>query len=114
MPFPRCPYRLLTIHTALILFFMFTLSQRWFLEETPYDCFYLPFILTSGPVVYFIAHDVQHFSERFFTPEQVMISWNLVPGMVCLILGGLQWYLIERFFMYLASEDPETFDSEST
>ena len=56
---------------------------------------YIPFLVTSGPLVYFLAHMVQHQSEGFFTPEQVMISWNLVPGTICLVLGGLQWFLIE-------------------
>jgi hypothetical protein len=93
------PYRLLIIHTALILAFMFTLSQRLFLTDIPYDCFYLPFFIVSGPIVYFIAHTVQHASEVFFTPDQVMLAWNVVPGTVCLIMGGLQWWAVESFFV---------------
>src|SRR5215204_1485824 len=89
------PLRFLTIHTILILFFMFALSQKWFLTSIPYDCFYLPFFVVSGPPVYFLAHYLQHFSERFFTPQEVMITWNLVPGMICLIMGELQWLLVE-------------------
>jgi hypothetical protein len=93
------PYRLLIIHTALILLFMFSLSQRWLLTNIPYDCFYFPLFIVSGPVVYFIAHLVQHALESFFTPDQVMIAWNVVPGTVCLILGGVQWWAVELFFM---------------
>jgi hypothetical protein len=93
------PYRLLIIHTLLILVFMILLSDRWFLTDIPYDCFYVPFFIISGPIVYLIAHLIQHFSETFFTTDQVMISWNIVPGTVCLVLGGLQWWLIESLFV---------------
>src|SRR4030095_393457 len=93
------PYPLLIIHTALILLFMFTLSQRWFLTDVPYDCFYLPFFLVSGPLVYFIAHFAQHASEVLVGPDQVMSAWNVVPGIVCLVLGGLQWFGIESFLL---------------
>ena len=93
------PYRLLIIHTVLILVFMITLSQKWFLTSIPYDCFYVPFLIASGPVVYIFAHLIQHFSETFFTPDQVMIAWNIIPGIVCLVLGGLQWWLIESLFV---------------
>src|SRR5882724_8727538 len=89
------PYRLPIIHTALILLFIFTLSQKWFLTNTPYDCFYFPFFIASGPIVYIVAHFAQHVSEGFFTPDQLMISWNLAPATVCLILGGVQWWIIE-------------------
>lgn len=93
------PYRLLVIHTLLILIFMIAMSQKRFLTDIPYDCFYGPFFFVSGPVVYLIAHQIQHFSERFFTPDQVMIAWNIVPGTVCILLGGLQWWFIEWLFV---------------
>jgi len=93
------PFRLVIIHTVLILVFMFTLSQRWFLTNIPYDCFYLPFFIVSGPLVYFIAHFAQHASEVFFSPDQVIIAWDLVPGTVCLVLGGLQWWGVESFLL---------------
>lgn len=93
------PYRLLVIHTLLILAFMLTLSQKWFLTNIPFDCFYVPFFVVSGPIVYLIAHMIQHFSEMFFTPDQVMIAWNSVPGTVCLVLGGLQWWIIESLYV---------------
>ncbi len=93
------PYRLLVIHTALILLFMFTLSQRWYLTDIPYDCFYLPFFVASGPGVYLVAHFAQHAFEVLCGPDQVMMAWNLVPGTVCIILGGLQWLGIESLFL---------------
>lgn len=95
---PGSPYRLPLVHTIAILFFMFTLSQRWFLTAVPYDCIYVPFLIVSGPLVYFFAHVLQHQSESLFRPDQVMIAWNLVPGTFCLVFGGVQWWLIERYF----------------
>ena len=97
----KSPYKLLIIHTILILVFMITLSQKWFLTSIPFDCFYVPFFIVSGPIVYMIAHQIQHSTEIFFTPDQIMIAWNVVPGTVCLALGGLQWWIIESLFVNL-------------
>ena len=107
----RAPFRLAAVHTVLILLFMGTLSQRWFLCDTPYDCSYVPFLLASGPFVYVLAHMAQHRAEVFFTPEQVMIAWNLVPGLICLVLGGAQWVLIETIVIKVCkrpSSPPKT------
>ena len=91
----RPPFRLVIVHTILILFFAFSLGQRWFITSAPHDCFYVPFMFCSGPLAYAIAHSVQHWSERFLSPDQVMISWIVVPAVVCMIFGGLQWLSIE-------------------
>ncbi len=93
------PYRLLIIHTFLIPLFMFALSQKWFLTDIPFDCFYGPFFIISGPSVYFIAHYIQHVAEKFFAPEQIIVPWNIIPGGVCLLLGGLQWWFIELLWL---------------
>jgi hypothetical protein len=53
----------------------------------------------SGPIVYLIAHTGQHSSEMFFTSDRAMIAWNIVPGAICLALGGLQWRIIESLFV---------------
>jgi len=67
------PWKLITIHSMLILLFMFTLSRRWF----------------------------SHWSEAFFPAgTSVMVPWNLIPGCVCLLLGGVQWYWIARLWMW--------------
>ena len=47
------PAKLVILHSALIVLFMLTLWNRWFLTDIPFDCFYAPFFFTSGPVVYF-------------------------------------------------------------
>ena len=89
------------LHSALILLFMFTLWNRWFLTDIPFDCFYAPFFLTSGPLVYSIAHGVQHWSEQFFsTGASVFLPWDIVPGIVCFILGGIEWWCIGRFWLW--------------
>jgi len=89
------PWKLVVIHSTLILLFMFTLWNRWFITNIPFDCFYAPFFITSGPLVYSIAHYIQHWSEQFFPAhDSVFLAWDLVPGSVCLILGGLQWWCI--------------------
>ena len=44
------PWKLVSIHSTLILLFMFTLWRRWFLIDIPFDDFYAPFFFTSGPL----------------------------------------------------------------
>ena len=94
------PLWLVTIHSVMILFFMFALYRHWFLSDVPFDCFYKPFLYISGPFVYFVAHYLQHLSEKFFSPAQIMVCWNIVPGGLCLILGGVQWWLVGRFWLW--------------
>ena len=96
----HAPYRLLWIHTVLVIFFMFAWTQRWFLTDIPFDCFYGPLFFVSGPVVHTIAHVLEHWSERHILPDAgLWFHWNLVPGVTCLLLGGLQWWGIETVWM---------------
>ena len=53
-------WSLVVLHGALIVLFMFTLWNGWFVTGVPFDCFYVPFFLVSGSLVYSIAHYVQH------------------------------------------------------
>lgn len=94
------PWKLVTIHSALIALFMLTLSRRWLVTDIPFDDFYAPFFFTSGPLVYFIAWWLQHWSEHLFTAgTSVMVTWDVIPGCVCLVLGGIQWYWMGRLWM---------------
>jgi hypothetical protein len=78
---------------------MFAWTQRWFMSDLPFDCFYTPLILTSGPVAYFPAHYLQHWSEHFFAvPAGLTFCWNIVPGITCILLGGMQWWMIELIY----------------
>jgi hypothetical protein len=31
-----------------------------------------------------------------------LVAWNLIPGSVCLVLGGFQWWLIVVFYLRIA------------
>ena len=95
----RAPFRLLIIHSVLILAAMFALLGRWTdFGPLPFDCVYPPYIFLSGPIVHAAAHSVQHAFDSFIATDDVnsiRLAWNLIPGSVCLILGGVQWWLIE-------------------
>ena len=97
IPWFRAPYHLAIIHTILILVFMFTYSQRWFLPDPQMECIYEPYGWASGPLVYdFMAHPIQHLVEDHLPPDtSVVVAWGIVPGIVCLVFGALQWWLIE-------------------
>jgi hypothetical protein len=101
----RAPYRLLVLHTALILVFMLALYWDWTdFTPQPYDCVYLPYLFLSGPIVYGVGHNALHRVDPFISVDDtatIRIVWNLIPGSVCLILGGIQWWLIEVVTVWL-------------
>lgn len=101
----RAPYRLLIVHTTLILVFMLALYWDWTdFTPQPYDCVYLPYLFLSGPIVYGVGHIAMHRVDPFIAvgdTTTIRIVWNLIPGSVCLILGGIQWWLIEVVTIWL-------------
>ena len=105
------PYRFLTIHTVLILLCMISFYNRLFLTDIPFDCFYVPFFLVSGPFIYIIAHFAQHLSEPYFNVKQIDICWNIIPGTICFILGGIQWLGIE--ILYLSAKNKKRNKTET-
>ncbi len=101
----RAPFRLLLIHTALIMVSMLALYWGWTdFTPQPYDCVYLPYLCFSGPIVYGVGHFAMHRVDRFIAvgdTEAIRIAWNLIPGLTCLVLGGIQWWLIECAYIRL-------------
>jgi hypothetical protein len=101
----RAPYRLLLVHSVLILVFMLTLYLDWTdFTPQPYDCVYLPYLILSGPIVYGVGHFAMHRADPFISvgdTKTIRIAWNLIPGTACLILGGTQWWLIESAYILL-------------
>jgi hypothetical protein len=101
----RAPYRLLVVHTLLIVAFMLTLYLDWTdFTAQPYDCVYLPYFFISGPIVHGVGHVAMHRVDPFISVDdtaRIRIAWNLIPGTVCLILGGFQWWLIELAYIWL-------------
>jgi hypothetical protein len=106
----RAPHRLLIVHSALILVFMLALYWDWTdFTPQPYDCVYVPYLLLSGPIVYTVGHIAQHRVDPFIAVDNtatIRIAWNLILGSVCLILGGIQWWLIEVVFVRLRRKFP--------
>ncbi len=95
------PWKLVVLHSALIALFMFTLWKRWFITDIPFNSFYAPFFFTSGPLVYFVAHFLQLWSGHLFPADaSVFLPWDVIPGVVCLILGGIQWWGIGRLWLW--------------
>jgi hypothetical protein len=97
--------RLPIVHTLLILAFMLALYAGWTdFTPQPYDCVYLPYLILSGPIVYGVGHVAMHRVDPLISVDDIAtirIAWNLIPGSVCLILGGLQWWLIEWVYSRL-------------
>ncbi|QEH35596.1 hypothetical protein OJF2_41490 [Aquisphaera giovannonii] len=101
----RAPFRLPAIHTVLILSFMLSLLLGWTdFPSGPYDCVYAPYFFLSGPAVHSVAHAAQHRADAFLSPsdtESIRLAWNVIPGSICLVLGGIQWWLVESTYVWL-------------
>jgi hypothetical protein len=72
----------------------------------PYDCVYLPYLILSGPIVYGVGHTAMHRVDLFISVDDtatIRTAWNLIPGIVCLMLGGIQWWLIELAYIWHVS-----------
>jgi hypothetical protein len=99
----RAPYRLPIIHTVLILASMLALLAGWTdFSPFPFDCVYPPYFFLSGPIVHAASHVAQHSFDRCLSPgdvHSIRLAWNLIPGSVCLVLGGVQWWLIEVVYL---------------
>lgn len=93
---------LLKAHTVLVVFSMICWEMDLFRSGIPFDCVYTPLFFVSGPFVYTVAHTAQHSIGELLFPccnrVNLSLAWNLTPGLVCLILGGLQWYYIEKWW----------------
>jgi hypothetical protein len=110
---PKPPFVLVTLHTLLVLCFMLSFSRRWF-APPPFDCVYTPYFWLSGPLVHTVAHVVEHLLEGLFTPGQVMVAWSVVPGTVCLLLGGVQYWLLESWVVRAIRRSRQSNDSADT
>lgn len=93
----REPYRLAAIHTVLIVFFMFAYWRDWFPPDPQVECTYGPYFWTTGPLVYgFLVHYLQHQLESVLPVEwSIYVLWGVIPGILCIVFGGLKWWLIE-------------------
>jgi len=99
------PWKLVVLHSALIVLFMFTLWNRWFLTDIPFDSFYAPFFFTSGPLVYFIAQlspalvGAVLSQSRLRVPAVGHCSWSRL-----LDSRRMQWWCIGRLWLLVSDE----------
>ncbi len=97
------PPLLLIIHTTLVLGFMLALDRHWTdFEHESHPYFFAPLFLTDG-LVYLLAHVGLEFVLQmipFDDPETLREVWILIPGGVCLILGGFLWWSIPSAYTY--------------
>jgi len=73
------------LHSALIVLFMFTLWNRWFLTTSHSIRSTLHFLFHVRPLVYFIAHYLQLGRSSSFPVTPPCSCVDIVPGLVCLI-----------------------------
>lgn len=93
--------RLAVAHTGLLVAAM-ALAPLWILSdpEPMYADVYLPYFLVPGPHIWvpsarFFGATVAQWLGEFLAPRAVGVLCIVVgPGLVGLLVGGAQWYLI--------------------
>jgi len=87
------------VHTGLLIGAGFAHWCGYYRPARPYDDVCINYLFVSGPVVWlcalvFTSMALTSLSTQLMyipSPVQAVI---IVPGIVCAILGGIQWYLV--------------------
>jgi len=98
------PFRLAVLHKGAIQMLTAILCAGMVNTAIPFNGIFYPYLYVSGPLVYGIARYLQSYSTRLLSLQELMTFWNFIPGAICLLLGGLQWWLIGNGLAYLQSK----------
>ena len=102
----QLPHRLgmyaVAFHTMATLFLCIAGLNGFFTSTSPYDNFFLPYMCSAGPIVYGASYVVVSSMSGIFAPLWKVFNPSgliifVAPGLINVVLGGLQWYWIVRF-----------------
>ena len=100
------PLSLVMSHTILLLICVALFPTGIFFDEPPFDDLYFGYFLFPGVHLYIVA-------GKIIEPLQPLVGrmspgyWGaivylvILPGLVCAVLGGVQWYLIGKIVEWL-------------
>jgi hypothetical protein len=94
------PVSLVVSHTALLVFCVTLCPTGIFFMDRPFDDLYLGFYLFPGMYLYVVAGQILYPFQSLFL--RLPGFWGAVlyllifPAILCIILGGAQWYLIGK------------------
>lgn len=90
------PLWIVAVHSGLVV--LLALLSPWLVAPPPYDDVYPCFLCTTGPIYFYAAKFsfwLAPTMEPYLPPR--LFGYLLIvylPGFVCLIFGGAQWYLL--------------------
>jgi hypothetical protein len=106
------PVSLVISHTALLILCAALAPTGGFFGDPPFDDLYLGYYLFPGIHLYFLAGQIvrlleplcQHMSDWWGAVFYIVVF----PGVVCIILGGAQWFLIGKAVQWIRAHRAQT------
>lgn len=104
------PGRLAAIHTLIVTAAMALYPTGLFIADAPYDDVYLIYVLVPG--IHILVIGMQVSQQLFPLLSALLLSRRaasilcivFIPGLVGIIIGGLQWYFIGKIILLLRGE----------
>ena len=103
------PVKLVVIHTLIISVAMALYPTDIFIPDAPYDDVYIIYMLVPGFHIYMIVVQLSHqlfpwllTKMSHYTASVLCIVF--IPGVVGIIIGGLQWYIIGKMIVLFRGE----------
>ncbi len=86
-------------HSVLVLLCIGLYPTDIFFPSIPFDDVYISYLIIPGLHIYWLATQVlplvdPYLMTKFSFHTASLISIVFIPGLICLFLGGIQWYFI--------------------
>ena len=104
------PVKLVVIHTLIILVAMALYPMNIFIPEPPFDDIYTIYIFVPGIHIYMIGLQLSHqlfpwlLTETSYRVASILCI-VLIPGIVGILVGGLQWYFIGKAILFIKKQN---------
>ena len=90
-------------HSILVLLCIAVYPTGIFFPDIPFDDVYISYLIVPGLHIYWLATLAlplvdPYLMTTFSFHTASLISIVFIPGLVCLFLGGIQWYFIGAFW----------------
>ncbi|HEX9959643.1 MAG TPA: hypothetical protein VGB00_01760 [Pyrinomonadaceae bacterium] len=103
------PAKLVVIHTLIISAAMASSPAAIFIPAAPYDDVYIIYMLVPGIHIFMIGIQISlqlfPWLSAIMSPRAASVLCVVfIPGLVGIILGGLQWYFIGKIILLFRRE----------
>jgi hypothetical protein len=103
------PIKLVVVHTFIILVAMALYPTDIFIPDAPYDDIYTIYVFVPGIHIYMIGVKLSHQLFPWLLTKMSHYSASVlcivfIPGVIGIIVGGLQWFVIGKIIVLFRSE----------